>query len=39
MKKTTLQNRPVWATGGDNGALVHPAVNEYLAIDRDGNCT
>ncbi len=33
------QNRLVWATGGDNGASVHPAVNEYLATDRDGNCT
>ncbi len=33
------QNRPVWAAGGDNGASVHSAVNEYLAVDRDGNCT
>ncbi len=33
------QNRPVWAAGGDNGALVQSAINEYLAIDRDGNCT
>ncbi len=33
------QNRPAWATGVDNGASVHSAVNEYLAIDRDGNCT
>ncbi len=32
-------NRPVWAAGGDNGASVHSAVSEYLAIDRDGNCT
>ena len=23
----------------DNGASVHSAVNENLAIDRDGNCT
>ncbi len=29
----------MWAMGGDNGASVHSAVNEYLAIDRDGNCT
>ena len=34
-----IQNRPAWATGGDNGASVNSAVNEYLAIDRDGNCT
>ena len=33
------QNRPVWAAGDDNGASVHSAVNEYLAIERDGNCT
>ncbi len=33
------QNCPVWAVGGDNGASVHSAVSEYLAIDRDGNCT
>ncbi len=33
------KNRPAWAKGGDNGASVHSAVNEYLAIDRDGNCT
>ncbi len=25
--------------GDDNGASVHSAINEYLAIDRDGNCT
>ncbi len=25
--------------GGDNGASVYSAVNEYLAIDGDGNCT
>ncbi len=37
--QSALQNRSVWATGGDNGASVHSAVNEYLAIDRDGNCT
>ncbi len=24
------ENRPVWAAGGDNGASVHSAVNEYL---------
>ncbi len=24
--------------GDDNGASVHSAVKEYLAIDRDGNC-
>ncbi len=34
-----IKNRPAWATGGDNGDSVHSAVNEYLAIDRDGNCT
>ncbi len=34
-----IKNRPAWATGDDNGASVHSAVNEYLAIDRDGNCT
>ena len=34
-----IKNCPAWATGGDNGASVHSAVNEYLAIDRDGNCT
>ncbi len=33
------QNHPMCAAGGDNGASVHSAVNEYLAIDRDGNCT
>ncbi len=39
--KTSWLNkkRPAWATGDDNGASVHSAVNEYLAIDRDGNCT
>ncbi len=30
---------PAWAVGDDKGASVHSAVNEYLAIDRDGNCT
>ncbi len=34
-----IKNHPAWATGGDNGASVHSAVNEYLAIDREGNCT
>ncbi len=34
-----IKNRPAWATGDDNGASVHSAVNEYLAIDRDGTCT
>ncbi len=34
-----IKNHPAWATGGDNGASVHSAVNEYLAIDKDGNCT
>ncbi len=34
-----IKNRPVWPTGDDNGASVHAAVNEYMAIDRDGNCT
>ena len=34
-----IENRPAWATGDDNGASVHGAVNEYLAIDRNGNCT
>ncbi len=38
-RQSAHQNRPVWATGGDNGASVHSPVNEYLAIDRDGNCT
>ncbi len=33
------QIRPAWATGGDNCASVYSAVNEYLAIDREGNCT
>ena len=33
------QNRPVWVAGGDNGASVHSALNECLAIDRDNNCT
>ncbi len=28
----------MWATGDDNDASVYSAVNEYLAIDRDGNC-
>ncbi len=28
-----------WATGDDNGASVHSAGNEYLAIDGDGNYT
>ncbi len=35
----SAHQKPAWATGGDNGASVHSAVNEYLAIDRDGNCT
>ena len=34
-----IKYRPAWATGDDNGALVHSAVNEYMAIDRDRNCT
>ena len=34
-----IKNHPVWATGDDNGASVHSAINEYLVIDRDGNCT
>ncbi len=34
-----IKNRPAWATGDDNGASAHSAVNEYLTIDRDGNCT
>ena len=34
-----IKNRPAWATGDNNGASVHSAVNEYLAIDRDGNYT
>ncbi len=33
--KQAHQNCPAWATGGDNGASVHSAVNEYLGIDRD----
>ncbi len=31
------KNSPAWATG-DNGVSVHSALNEYLAIDRHGNC-
>ena len=38
-KVSRLKNRPAWATGDDNGASVHSAVYEYLAIDGDGNCT
>ncbi len=34
-----IKNHPAWVTGDDNGASVHLAINEYLAIDRDGNCT
>ncbi len=34
-----IKNHRVWATSDDNGASVHTAVNEYLAIDRDGNRT
>ncbi len=34
-----IKNNPAWATGDNDGASVHSAVNEYLAIDRDGNCT
>ncbi len=34
-----IKNRPAWGMGGDNGASVHSAVNECLAIDRDVNCT
>ena len=30
-----IKIRPVWATGGDNSASVHSAINEYQAIDRD----
>ncbi len=33
------KNCPAWATGDDNGSSVHSAINEYLTIDRDGNCT
>ncbi len=33
------KNRRAWATGDDNGASANSAVNEYLAIERDGNCT
>ncbi len=32
-----IKNCPTWAMGDDNGASVHSAVNEYLAIGRDGN--
>ncbi len=32
-----IKKRPAWAMGDDNGASVHSAVNEYLALDRDGN--
>ncbi len=31
-----IKNLPAWATGAHNGASVHSAVNEYLAINRDG---
>ncbi len=34
-----IKKCPARAMGGDNGASVHSAINEYLAIDRDGNCT
>ncbi len=34
-----IKTRSAWATGDDNGALVHSVINEYLAIDRDDNCT
>ncbi len=34
-----IKNHPAWTTGDNNGASVHSAVNQYLAIDRDGNCT
>ncbi len=34
-----IKNHPVWVTGDDNGASVHSALNEYLMIDRDANCT
>ena len=27
------KNHAAWATGGDNGALAHSAVNEYLVIE------
>ena len=33
-----IRNYPAWAMGDDNGASVHSAINEYLVIDRDGNC-
>ncbi len=29
-----IKNHPTWATGDDNGASVHSAVNEYLAIQK-----
>ena len=32
-----IKKHPVWATGDDNGASVHSAINENLAIDRTGN--
>ena len=35
--QSSHQYHPVWAAGGDNGASVHSAINEYLVID--GNCT
>ncbi len=34
-----IKNRPAWAKRDDNGASFHSAVNEYLAIDRNGNST
>ncbi len=34
-----IKNSPVWSMGDGNGALVHSAVNEYLAIDTNGNYT
>ncbi len=34
-----IKKRPTQATSDDNGASgVHSAINEYLAIDRDGSC-
>ncbi len=34
-----IKNHSAWAMGDDNGAAVHSAVNEYLAIDRDDSCS
>ncbi len=32
------QNRPAWATLGDNGASFHSAINEYLGSGAGDGC-